>query len=79
MGKYCNNNEEQEEGKHSYLIFRNFGDRRKGFEMNLIIDIFKNSLEASYYEYKYNSGDSEFSGDVKINYCPMCGRKLESE
>ncbi len=36
------------------------------------VSIYKNELEL-YFE--HNEGDA--SDDVKINYCPMCGRKLE--
>jgi hypothetical protein len=41
---------------------------------NLDIYIIKNILSIDYDAY---SSDSSFEEELEINYCPICGRKLE--
>lgn len=51
---------------------------RGHYYANEVLEIFisKNRLESYYSAY---SNDSSFDGYAEINYCPMCGRKLERE
>lgn len=79
MCKYC-------EGSESLFYDRNSLDVREVVvELDGTLSIFSNQFE--YDEYKKNKsiGFSEresalmaqFSYSININYCPMCGRKLE--
>lgn len=55
----------------------NMADVSIGNEM----DILKMYVEKGYISAFYNaySLDSSFDGKTYINFCPMCGRKLERE
>ena len=58
-------------GDKKELVDFNDGDWRFGGSPE--IKIIGSCLDVNYDAY---SGDSSFEREYKINYCPMCGRKL---
>ena len=67
MCKYCENNENFD--VYSDLGLRATIETRRG---NPYIEIW-GSLDAGYFGY------ADIEGEIEINYCPVCGRKLAEE
>jgi hypothetical protein len=55
-------------------IFRTAIKRNKSMMYDFILYIKEDKLIADYDAY---SADSSFDESIKINYCPMCGKKLK--
>lgn len=83
--KYCNNNPSfDEEVERVYVdkyIYNNNEDDSKDLYQRILITDNKLRIEIDKFELNFDGyfDEDSYRIETKINYCPMCGRKLKGD